>query len=53
MKHKEIKIGPSEVKISEFKKWLRRLRSGKYEQSKGKLQSLEGFCCLGVEVVGE
>lgn len=29
-------------------KWLDSLRSGEYQQGKGKLQTGEGFCCLGV-----
>ena len=30
------------------KLWLDALRSGEYEQCKGKLHDGEGFCCLGV-----
>jgi len=34
------------------RKWIRRLRSGKYKQTKGALRRLSkeeyGFCCLGV-----
>ncbi len=36
-------------------KWVKALRSGKYEQGVGKLQTYDGhFCCLGVleDVVG-
>lgn len=29
-------------------KWLAALRSGKYKQSKEVLQSIDGYCCLGV-----
>ena len=29
-------------------RWLNALRSGKYPQARGKLQTDEGFCCLGV-----
>lgn len=32
----------------DIKKWVRALRSGKYEQTKQSLQDSEGFCCLGV-----
>lgn len=30
------------------KKWTKALRSGKYEQTNGKLQDHYGYCCLGV-----
>jgi len=29
-------------------KWLEALRSGEYEQTRGKLKDDKGFCCLGV-----
>lgn len=29
-------------------KWVAALRSGKYKQTKGHLQTADGFCCLGV-----
>ena|ERR1700733_8491047 len=29
-------------------KWIEALRSGKYPQTKGRLRSSLGFCCLGV-----
>jgi hypothetical protein len=29
-------------------KWIDSLRSGKYDQTQGKLYSGDGFCCLGV-----
>lgn len=29
-------------------KWIERLRSGLYPQTKGNLQDQDGFCCLGV-----
>ena len=29
-------------------KWVRALRSGKYEQATGALRNEDGFCCLGV-----
>lgn len=33
----------------DFKKWMRALRSGKYDQGRGLLQDAHGgFCCLGV-----
>ncbi len=30
------------------RKWVAALRSGKYEQTKGRLRTSSGFCCLGV-----
>lgn len=30
------------------KKWVKALRSGNYEQAKGKLKVADRFCCLGV-----
>jgi hypothetical protein len=30
------------------KEWLAALRSGKYEQSTGRLRDDKGYCCLGV-----
>ena len=32
----------------QFKKWIVALRSGKYNQIKGRLNDSRGFCCLGV-----
>ena len=29
-------------------KWVAALRSDEYEQSKGRLRRVDGFCCLGV-----
>lgn len=29
-------------------KWVEALRSGKYKQTKGKLRTPKGYCCLGV-----
>jgi hypothetical protein len=29
-------------------KWIKALRSGKFKQGRGQLQSKKGFCCLGV-----
>ena len=29
-------------------KWVKALRGGEYEQGKDSLQSMNGFCCLGV-----
>lgn len=34
--------------IRQFKKWMKALRSGKYHQTEGTLQNVNGFCCLGV-----
>ncbi len=31
-----------------IQKWCKALRSGKYKQTTRKLQSANGFCCLGV-----
>jgi hypothetical protein len=31
-----------------LKNWLRALRSGKYQQTTGRLHEGQGFCCLGV-----
>lgn len=36
------------MKTSTIKKWTKALRSGKYKQATGALQTNEGFCCLGV-----
>lgn len=30
------------------KRWVKALRSGKYKQTKNKLATPDGFCCLGV-----
>lgn len=30
------------------RKWIKALRSGKYEQGRERLRSPHGFCCLGV-----
>jgi hypothetical protein len=38
---------PSPTK-EEVTKWCKALRSGKYKQDQGALQSYDGFCCLGV-----
>ena len=32
----------------QFLKWIEALRSGKYAQGKGALQTEDGYCCLGV-----
>ncbi len=32
----------------QIEKWVAALRSGKYQQTEGSLQNIEGFCCLGV-----
>ena len=31
-----------------MKKWVKALRSGKYKHTKGQLQDVTGYCCLGV-----
>ena len=28
--------------------WLKALRSGAYQQTRGRLKDLDGYCCLGV-----
>lgn len=33
---------------NQARKWANTLRSGKYPQAKGKLQTEQGYCCLGV-----
>lgn len=35
-------------KKKDIKKWCAALRSGKYQQGKGQLQTKDGYCCLGV-----
>ncbi len=42
--NKPIYRTPQEVK----KLWVKALRSGKYKQTKDRLQDPTGFCCLGV-----
>ena len=37
-----MKLGPNQ------KKWIAALRSGKYRQTRGRLNDADGFCCLGV-----
>lgn len=37
-----------EVKKSDIQKWVEALRSGEYKQGRGRFQSNEGYCCLGV-----
>lgn len=41
---KPIRRTPAEV----FKQWIKALRKGTYKQTRGKLRSGDGFCCLGV-----
>lgn len=37
------------INKSQFNKWIRALRSGKYKQAIGRLENFSGgFCCLGV-----
>lgn len=31
-----------------IRKWVQALRSGEYNQTKGALQDVDGYCCLGV-----
>jgi hypothetical protein len=32
----------------QFKKWIEALDSGEYKQTRGILQNVNGYCCLGV-----
>lgn len=36
------------MKKSVMKKWVKALRSGKYKQGRGRLNTANNFCCLGV-----
>lgn len=36
------------MKKSVMKKWVKALRSGKYQQTIGSLKNVDGYCCLGV-----
>jgi hypothetical protein len=36
------------INIKKLKTWITALRSGNYNQGKGRLQSEYGYCCLGV-----
>ena len=36
------------MKYEVMKKWVAALRSGRYKQGRGALQSSDSFCCLGV-----
>lgn len=36
------------MKVTIRRKWAAALRSDQYKQSKGRLRSINGFCCLGV-----
>lgn len=36
------------MKKSVMRKWVKALRSGKYKQAQGALQTRDGYCCLGV-----
>jgi hypothetical protein len=38
----------NELSKKDAKKWANALRSGAYPQSVGRLQYLDGYCCLGV-----
>lgn len=31
-----------------LKRWIKALRSGKYDQARGRLRTPDGYCCLGV-----
>jgi len=36
------------ITVEDAQKWANALRSGKYKQTTGELQSQYGYCCLGV-----
>lgn len=36
------------LNLTQFNKWIKALRSGKYSQTKNSLEDSDGFCCLGV-----
>ena len=36
------------MKVKYKKKWLKALRSGEFDQTKGSLADEDGYCCLGV-----
>lgn len=36
------------INKKQFDKWIQALRSGKFKQGKGRLESSGGYCCLGV-----
>ena len=38
----------TELKQVTVEEWAKALRSGKYKQTKSRLKTDEGFCCLGV-----
>ena len=46
MSDSNYKFTPNDIK--QMKKWVKALRSGKYKQAKGSLQTGDGFWCLGV-----
>ena len=33
---------------TQYKKWIKALRSGSFSQGKSRLQGSQGYCCLGV-----
>lgn len=37
-----------EINKKQFQKWIEALDSGEYSQGRSRLQSKEGYCCLGV-----
>jgi hypothetical protein len=37
-----------EPKKKDILKWIEELRSGKYQQGHGALQTAQGYCCIGV-----
>jgi hypothetical protein len=37
-----------EINKEELRVWIAALRSGKYSQTRGRLQNENGYCCLGV-----
>lgn len=49
MKVKKLLDG-TPINQSQFKKWIKALRSGEYKQTTGRLQSGDSYCCLGILV---
>ncbi len=45
------KFFKNKQEFAEFKLWLAALYNGKFVQTKRKLQTSEGYCCLGVACV--
>jgi hypothetical protein len=46
--YKMSKLLKTKEDMQQFKIWIEALRSGKFEQTKERLQDKDGYCCLGV-----